>query len=376
MPQRHAAPLYVECFSSRPSVPERAIVDDQNPVRISPGHWQCEAHAPNGVGAVLEIDTATGMVLSRDDIAQRLQLQTSTKDLWVAPPYHSTDQAPFEEVQIGVWADDRMLETSEFTITAANTSERHWRLKVATRAKSIIQYLQVVVTDGSSMIVRCPSEAALLFQCEHLASPLPVRLLFATDDPGVNAYWGFMRHSVSRGAYNLGRQMADRCRAGEAGLSDVVVAAHWATSFGVDDADLIPAITARLDANIEDQDALVLRWIFDFDRNLTGDTERLAKSFWAVLDAVLQKRPLFTGTIKLLAERLSIIGRLLGDEALQDPSGEQRFARLWALASSMAWDTEYTSYRGLRPDQPDPEALSVHLDERAKKKFGGWRPHP
>lgn len=369
MTTRHPAPIYLECYLDRSAPPSREVMDDTMRVTLDEGAWFCRLHAPNGARASVTIP-GSSEPRGYQHFAKVLRKAAGGDDLWMTPSANGP-QKPLEEVNIGAWSGDDMLSKQDWSLQPQRTAETRWLMASSKKKDARIDFLQVVITGGASMMVRCPPVDDLEFQCERMDSVYPVRPVFTASDADVSAYWGFTRHAIAKGAFSLGERMARASTTRQISLAQAVVAAHWAASFGVDDSDYLEPLGEQLADLSDSTDALIMKWVLDLGAARQEKREDVRRRFWFVAEATLRKLPTFTGSVRLLCERLPADPDRMEGGTSGGGSERRILDRLWRLASAMAWDTEHTSFRGLRPDDPDPTADAAHIDEGSKKKFAG-----
>lgn len=360
---RNSAPIYLECRSDQPGFPQRHLLTKTEHLRLDVGSWYCDVRAPNGAQASFEIE-ADGSAQSYREFVRRLEEASGHSDL-LRSPLKEGRQSSLEEVAVGAWSEGKMLGEHDWTL-AERVREGQSYLVASPIGATQIDYLQFAIVNGVSMIVRCPSKGDVEFQCERFDSIYPVRPLFSVSTVDVTAYWGFSRNGASKAAFRQGQKLADRAIRARSTLGEIVAAAHWAISYGIDD-DRLGVIHDRLDEFEWDIDARIMGWILAASLQ-DKSTEKLTQRFLAIASLVLDDTPIYTGTVRLLSERLPAMVGASRRHISEDNGVRRTFNRLWTLASAMAWDTEYTSFRGIRPDEPDAFAWTAHLDERSKKK--------
>ncbi|WP_333837461.1 hypothetical protein [Novosphingobium sp.] len=369
MTGRHPAPIYLECYLDRSVLPSRKILDEAVQVKLEDGLWLCRLHAPNGARTTVTVP-GSPQPLGYQHFAKILRNATDGGDLWMTP-WSASPSRPLEEVTVGAWSGDTMLSKQEWSLQSHRRADRRWLMASSRRKEARIDFLQIVTTGGVSMFVRCPPMDDIEFRCERTDSIYPVRPVFSTADADVSAYWGFTRHAIAKGAFSLGEKMARASIKRPISMAQAVVAAHWVTSFGVDDAGYLEPLAEQLANQPDSTDALIMKWVLDLGSAPPEKREEVRQRFWFVAETALRKLPTFTGAVRLLCERLPADPDRLEAGIQRGPGARRLLERLWRLASAMAWDTEHTSFRGLRPDEPDPTAEAAHIDEGSKKKFAG-----
>lgn len=368
MTTRHSAPIYLECYLDRSDMPSRNVLDETMQLQLDNGAWFCRLHAPNGARTTVTVP-GSSEPRSYQHFAKILRKAVGGGDLWMTPSA-GNPQGPPEAVNIGAWSGEDMLSRQDWSLQPRLSADKRWLMVSPNRKEDRIDFLQILI-DDVSMFVRCPPTEDLEFQCERTNSEYSVRPVFTTSDADVSAYWGFTRHAIAKGAFSIGERIARSSRIRQISPAQAVVAAHWAVSFGIDDVDYLEPVGKRLAELPDNTDALIMKWVLDLGRAQPEKRQEVRRRFWLVAEAALSTLPTFTGSVRLLCERLPDDPYRLGADVPDDGRGKDILDRLWLLASAMAWDTEHTSFRGYGPDKPDPKAGPAHIDAGSKKKFAG-----
>lgn len=375
MSARSLPPLFVECF--HPSFPEpvRDVVDPRDSVSVEPGRWQCQVSAPNGVHATLQINAKNGLISCRE-VADLLRRRSKVDDLWVEPSKARASQLSDDDVLLGAWSGGKQLEPAEWKIVTLDGDGRHRRISITTTNSKAVDHIQLAIEGGTSMVMRYPDRGQLVFQTDR-APDAPIRAMVVGDDPTVSAYWGFTRNAVVRGAYELGKRLVERSFGDPLGIDELIVAAHWLATSGIDEAELHDRITTALSEVEQTSDVRIMRWILRARHGRGEANTVVLEEFVEVLGVIRDERPLYTETFRLFIHHLTSAATLLrshSEDAYKQASPGLRW--VWSLASAMTWDTECTGYRALSPNSPDPNALTNQIGERAKKKSAEWRVLP
>jgi hypothetical protein len=364
--QAERPPLYVTLVDEG-QCQRHALVDPSNAADVPPGRWFCDVRAPNGAQKQVWIDIHAGEGFY-DELLARLSEFGEPSDLWIDPgAFEEPALDSYGDMGLFVWAHGRMLDSNEWRLRPVRQSRS--ATEIAVDAAAEVDHLQFWTATGPSLMVCWPKRATLVLAAGRRDRPRSLRPLAVGRPSTTSAYWGFVRHNVSDGAFRLGQSIATRCfgEHGSCEADEAIVAAHWLTVFGVD-GDERHAVRRHLAEHEAMTDALVMGWILDFDDGASKDLGAFARTFDTVLQRVRTHQPIYSETLRLLVERLSDAeSRVVGaGDSITDHADWVR-----QLAKAAYWDAEHTTYRALEPSNPDPKASGADLAPELKKKGEG-----